>query len=159
MKHPNKAIMQQAIDYARRHRTVGCIIVNGDKIIVKCGGNILRPDATAHSEIEAIRKACKKLKSKELKGCWIYSTFEPCPMCASAIIWARMEGIVYGASMEDQNKNWTQRVFIRARDIIKHGRPKAKLIECFMREECKAVHRPDIVGRHKLIRISKKIGK
>lgn len=143
MKHPNKEIMQQAIDYARKHHTVGCIIVKGNKIIVKCGSTMgERPYATAHSEMEAIRKACKKLKSYYLEDCWLYTTFEPCPMCASAAVWAKMKGVVYGASMKDQNEVWTQRVAIRARDVIKHGIPKPILIEEFMRKECKEVHKP-----------------
>ncbi|MBI2047044.1 nucleoside deaminase, partial [Candidatus Pacearchaeota archaeon] len=67
----------------------------------------------------------------------LYTTFEPCPMCASACVWARIEGIVYGASMDDKNEKYAQRILIHCEDILKHGTPELKLHKDFMREECK----------------------
>jgi len=139
MKHPNKEIMKEAIEYGLKHRTVGVIIVKGNKILVKCGGIFSKYYAAGHSEINAIIKASKKLKSEMLNGCWLYTTFEPCPMCMSAIIWAKIKGVVYGASMKDRNGEWTQRILIRAKDVIKYGNPRPKLIEEFMRKECKEI--------------------
>ena len=78
---------------------VGAVIVKDGKIIAR--GHNLRErknDPTAHAEIEAIRKACKKLKSWRLEGCTIYVTIEPCSMCAGTLLWARIQRIVYGAS-------------------------------------------------------------
>lgn len=140
MKHPNKKVMQECIKFGKKNRTVGAFIVKGDKIIVKCGGRIFEAnDPTGHSEMRAIKKACKKLKSLRLKNCWMYTTFEPCPMCASAIVWAGMKGVVYGASMKDRNKTWTQRIVIPCREVFKHGTPKVKLHGEFMRKEAKEI--------------------
>ena len=78
---------------------VGAIIVKDGKIIAR--GHNLRErsnDPTAHAEIMAIRKACKKLKSWRLEGCTIYVTIEPCSMCAGTILWTRMQRVVYGAN-------------------------------------------------------------
>ena len=78
---------------------VGAVIVKDGKIIAR--GHNLREksnDPTAHAEIMAIRKACKKLKSWRLEGCAIYVTIEPCSMCAGTILWTRMQRIVYGAN-------------------------------------------------------------
>ena len=78
---------------------VGAVIVKDGKIIAR--GHNLREksnDPTAHAEIMAIRKACKKLKSWRLEGCTIYVTIEPCSMCAGTILWTRMQRIVYGAN-------------------------------------------------------------
>ena len=78
---------------------VGAVIVKDGKIIAR--GHNLRErknDPTAHAEIEAIRKACKKLKSWRLEGCTIYVTIEPCSMCAGTLLWTRIQRIVYGAS-------------------------------------------------------------
>ena len=78
---------------------VGAVIVKDGKIIAR--GHNLRErsnDPTAHAEIMAIRKACKKLKSWRLEGCTIYVTIEPCSMCAGTILWARMKRVVYGAT-------------------------------------------------------------
>lgn len=55
-------------------------------------------DPTKHAEISAIRKACKKLKSKRLWGCAMYVTLEPCAMCAAAISFARIEKLIIGAA-------------------------------------------------------------
>ena len=78
---------------------VGAVIVKDGKIIAR--GHNLREkknDPTAHAEIVAIRKACKKLKSWRLEGCTIYVTIEPCSMCAGTILWTRMQRVVYGAN-------------------------------------------------------------
>ena len=61
-------------------------------------------DPTAHAEIVAIRRACQKLGSFELRGCEIYSSCEPCPMCLGAIYWTRLAHIYYAASKEDASK-------------------------------------------------------
>ena len=78
---------------------VGAVIVKNGKVIAR--GHNLREsknDPTAHAEIVAIRKACKKLKSWRLEGCTIYVTIEPCSMCAGTLLWTRIMRIVYGAS-------------------------------------------------------------
>jgi len=83
----------------------GCIIVKDDKIIAE-GSNKVTPnnDPTAHGEIVAIREACKKLNNFSLNGCELYSTCEPCPMCLSAIYWARIDKIYYANTREDARK-------------------------------------------------------
>jgi len=80
---------------------VGCVIVKDDRIVGR-GRNRREADgdATAHAEIEAIRDACAKLGSWRLHGCTLYVTLEPCPMCAGAIINARVEEVRYGARDE-----------------------------------------------------------
>ncbi len=61
-------------------------------------------DPTAHAEIVAIRKAAKKLGTFKLNDCEIYSTAQPCPMCLSAIVWARIKALYFGANAEDATK-------------------------------------------------------
>jgi len=140
MNHPNKEIMNKLIELSKEKKVVSAIIVKGDKII-STGFNTVKQDINPvhHAEINAIEDAAKKLKNHKLEGCWLYSFFEPCPMCASAAVWARMEGLVYGASTDDKNKNYTQRVLIRCEKIIENGSPKLKLHKDFMREECKKI--------------------
>ena len=78
---------------------VGCVIADADGKIIGRGRNRRqeRPDATAHAEVEAIRQACAALGDWRLSGCTLYVTLEPCPMCAGAIINARIPRVVYGA--------------------------------------------------------------
>ncbi len=138
MKHPNKTIMKKAIELATQKKAVAAIIIKGDKIIAQSTTTIYQEQQPfRHAEVNAIEKACKKIKSLDLSGCWLYTTYEPCPMCASACVWARLEGVVYGASMKYRNKTYTQRILIPCKTVFKHGTPKLKLHEDFMRDECK----------------------
>ena len=81
---------------------VGCVIVSPDGTVVGEGRNRREADglATAHAEVEAINMACKTLNSWRLSGCTLYVTLEPCPMCAGAIINARVDEVRYGAREE-----------------------------------------------------------
>jgi len=83
----------------------GSIIVKDDKIISEGFNKVTSTnDPTAHGEIVAIRDACKKLNNFNLKGNELYSTCEPCPMCLSAIYWARIDKIYYANTREDARK-------------------------------------------------------
>ena len=77
---------------------VGCVIVRGDEIVGR-GRNRREEDKTAlaHAELEAISQACRKLGGWRLWECTLYVTLEPCPMCAGAIVNARIPRVVYGA--------------------------------------------------------------
>lgn len=77
---------------------VGCVVVR-DGTVIGTGRNCreARGDATAHAEVEAIRAACAALGSWRLEGCDLYVTLEPCPMCAGAMVNARIRRVWYGA--------------------------------------------------------------
>ncbi len=80
----------------------GAVIVRNGKIIAKSANKVTTTlDPTAHAEISAIRLACKKIKSFDLSGCVIYTSCEPCPMCLSAIYWARLDTIYYANTKID----------------------------------------------------------
>lgn len=95
--------MQKALDEAQKAFTadevpVGCVIVKGGKIIARAHNKReTMQDATAHAEILCITKACKKLGTFRLCDCEMYVTLEPCPMCAGAVINARMGKVFFGA--------------------------------------------------------------
>lgn len=76
---------------------IGCVIVYEEKIIAR-GYNrrMIDKSALAHAEIIAIKKACKKMGDWRLEGCTLYVTLEPCPMCAGAIVQARIPRVVMG---------------------------------------------------------------
>ncbi len=76
---------------------VGAVIVRGDEVVGTGRNRRERgKNALAHAEIEAINAACERLGGWRLSGCRLYVTLEPCPMCAGAIINARVEGVYYG---------------------------------------------------------------
>jgi len=85
---------------------IGCVIVKGGEVIAKAHN--LRESmrcATAHAEVLAINKACKKLDNWRLSGCEMYVTLEPCEMCMGAIRNARVERVYYGAAAENKGLN------------------------------------------------------
>lgn len=84
--------------YKKDEVPVGAIIVRGDKIVSRAYNmREHSQNALHHAEIIAIDKACKKLKTFRLNECTLYVTLEPCPMCAGAIVNARIGRVVYGA--------------------------------------------------------------
>ena len=97
-------LMQEALLLAEEAAShgevpVGCVIANADGVIIGRGRNRREEqrDATAHAELEAIREACAALGDWRLDGCSIVVTLEPCPMCAGAILNARIPKVVFGA--------------------------------------------------------------
>ena len=78
---------------------VGCVVVSPDGEVIGRGRNLREEtgDACAHAEVLAIREACARLGTWRLEGCTLYVTLEPCPMCAGAILQARIPRVVYGA--------------------------------------------------------------
>ena len=96
--------MRQAIEMAKEgvpagDVPVGCVVVAPDGAVIGRGRNRREADgcATAHAEVAAINEACAALGSWRLEGCTLYVTLEPCPMCAGAIINARIGTVRYGA--------------------------------------------------------------
>ena len=100
----NEKYMLEALKLAKQagengEVPVGCVIVDENGAIIGAGENRRETEhrATAHAEVEAINMACRKLKTWRLDKCSMYVTLEPCPMCAGAIINARIKKLYYGA--------------------------------------------------------------
>lgn len=80
----------------------GAVIVKDGEIIARGVNRVTQNnDPTAHAEVMAIREATKKLNTFDLKGCEIYTSCEPCPMCLGAIYWARLDKIYFGNNKID----------------------------------------------------------
>lgn len=100
---PDRRWMKVALKEAERsfdagEVPIGAVVVRDGDIIGR-GRNMVEQlqDPTAHAEIIAITAACETLKSKFLNGCTLYVSLEPCPMCAGAIVWSRIDRLVFGA--------------------------------------------------------------
>jgi len=97
------ALSNQSVD--KGGGPFGAVIVKDGKIIASASNQVTtNNDPTAHAEIQAIRKACKKLNTFDLSGCQLYTSCEPCPMCLSAIYWARINKYYFANSKEDACK-------------------------------------------------------
>jgi tRNA(adenine34) deaminase len=101
---PDERVMRLALEEARSAAAggdvpVGAVIVRGDEILAKAGNAREREqDPTAHAEILALRRASRAIGSWHLEGCALVVTLEPCAMCAGAVVLARLDRLVFGAS-------------------------------------------------------------
>jgi tRNA(adenine34) deaminase len=93
-----KALAEAEKSLKKKEVPVGAVLVSGNKIVSR-GHNepILSSDPTAHAEITAIRRACSRRKNYRLPDCELYVTLEPCAMCLSAAVHARVKRLVFGA--------------------------------------------------------------
>lgn len=101
--HWMRLAINKARDGIARGQTPFAAAIVRDDQLIACEHNLVfaTSDITAHAEVTAIRRACAAIHDIHLRGCTIYSTCEPCPMCFSAIHWADMQRIVFGASITD----------------------------------------------------------
>ena len=101
-------IMKRTIELARMkmhddgYWPFGCVIIKDGEVVGKgCNNMPLANDPTGHGEIVAIRDACKRLGTMDLSGCELYTSCEPCSLCASAIWQTKIDKVYYGAAIED----------------------------------------------------------
>ncbi|CAM4460214.1 MAG: Guanine deaminase [Legionellaceae bacterium] len=133
--------MQEAILLSRKmmHENksgpFGAIIVKDNNIVGKGYNQVTsHNDPTAHAEIQAIRNACQQLNTFDLTGTEIYTSCEPCPMCLSAIWWAKIEKIIYAANREDaSNAGFRDNDFYQ--ELNKNKEARTVTMEEILREE------------------------
>ena len=107
MEKDKQKFMRKAIAISRKSVETGggpfgAVIVKDGEIIASSNNQVTKGnDPTAHAEVMAIRKACKKLKTFDLSGCELYASCEPCPMCLSAMYWAHIDRYYYANQKED----------------------------------------------------------
>lgn len=148
---PKQKFMRMAIREAVRAEragdyAVGAVLVGGNKVFAACSNRSKRDESPiAHAETLAIIEACKKIGQRHLKNCILYCTHEPCPMCASVIVWARLKAVVYGARYQDMKKyrikNGNHHYLWRTIDIpcqriFRNSTEKIAVVKDFMRKEC-----------------------
>ena len=121
----------------------GAVIVKGGEIVGRGHNRVVaKNDPTCHGEMEAIRDACKKLGTFDLSGCVLYTTGEPCPMCMGAILWANIDKVYYGCTVDD-----TDEIGFRDDKFYQRFRLKgAGISEELDREECKKLYQRYISG-------------
>lgn len=141
----DKKFMQLAVKEARKNfkslsgGPFGACIVRKGRVIAISRNTVLKNDATCHAEINALKKASRKLGSYDLSGSVIYSTTEPCMMCFAAIHWARIKRIVYGTKTADAKKIGFNELNIPDTKLAALGRTRIKLIAGVLLDDCKAL--------------------
>ena len=114
----------------------GACIVREGRVLAVSRNTVLSSDATCHAEVNAIRKASRRLGRFDLSGCVIFSTTEPCPMCFGAIHWARIGLVVYGTSIADAKRAGFNELPVSNETLKRLGRSRIGLSGGFLRPEC-----------------------
>ena len=141
MEIANRQFMAEAIAQSsfgvrsRKGGPFGAAIAKNGELIAKAHNQVTSTnDPTAHAEIIAIRRACQILQTFELKGCELYTSCEPCPMCLGAIYWARLDRVYYANTKADAAEIGFDDGFIN--DELKLPQPDRQLpMIQMMREE------------------------
>ena len=130
------AIARCAEGIAAGQTPFGACVVRGDGVVAVAHNRVWQTtDITAHAEVVAIRAACLELGTIDLSGCVIYSTTEPCPMCFSACHWARLDAIVYGASIADARAAGFNELSISNDQMRRLGGSRIEVVGGFLRDE------------------------
>ena len=128
-----EALKEAKKAYKKEEVPIGVVIVKDNKIISRAHNEKeLKNDTTEHAEIRAIKKASKKLNSWRLIGCEMYSTLEPCPMCAGAIIQSRIKKLYIGA-MDEKTGAVGSKLNLLEDFSFNH---KVKIEKGLLKEEC-----------------------
>ena len=116
----------------------GAVVVRKGKVVGRGSNQVTSAnDPTAHAEIVAIREACKRLKTFQLDDCDLYTSCEPCPMCLSAIYWARLGSVFYANTRQDAARIDFDDEFIYREVALPIGKRKLKMKQ-LLREEALA---------------------
>ena len=118
----------------------GSIIVKDGEVVASTHNTVWRDtDPTAHAEVNCLRRAAKALETIDLKGCTLYSTCEPCPMCLAAIHWAKIDRVVFGATIDDAAEAGFHELRVAASTLAEMGGSPLVVEGGLLREECSAL--------------------
>ena len=134
--------MRRAIEQARAaietgQTPFGAIVVRSGELIAAGHNEVWKTcDPAAHAEVVAIRRAATALGSIDLRGCEIYTTCEPCPMCAAAIHWAKLDAVHYGATIADAKRAGFSELAVAAEKLYELGGSPVRVISGVLAEQC-----------------------
>jgi len=120
----------------------GAAVVRDGRLVLAAHNVVwLTTDPTAHAEVTAIRRAATQLNSISLAGCVMYTTTEPCPMCLSAIHWAKFDRVVYGATIADARAAGFTELTVSAKAMVEIGGSGLIVEHGLLEAECRDLFR------------------
>lgn len=134
--------MRYAIEKAREgiesgQSPFGAAVVRGADVIAAAHNTVWRDcDPSAHAEVNAIRAASAAMKTIDLSGCTMFSTCEPCPMCLAAIHWAKIDRVVYGATIADAEAAGFAELCLAAAELARLGGSRLRVEAGPCRDDC-----------------------
>ncbi|AOT73246.1 tRNA-specific adenosine deaminase [Geosporobacter ferrireducens] len=138
------ALEEAKISLREGNNGFGAVIIKDEQIISSAHDTEdTDDDSTSHAEINAIKEASKKL-GKKLTGCILVSTHEPCPMCATAVVWSGISEIAYGYSIKEAIKQGRKRIELTCCELFKRASANIKIHENILSRECSILYRKDV---------------
>lgn len=141
-----EALMAAAIQEARQSREegnkgYGAVVVLGHQIIGQAHDTAQSEhDPSLHAEVNAIRQAVKAIHDTNLSGAVLFSTCEPCPMCAALAVWANLTTIVYGVSIEETARRGKTRILIPAREVVRQSPVMIEVVGGVLEDQCRMLY-------------------
>lgn len=120
----------------------GAVVVRDDSLIATGHNEVWkRTDPTAHAEVVTIQRAAAALRSIDLHGCVMYTTTEPCPMCAAAIHWCKLDAVYFGASIADAQNAGFSELTLSISDLYRAGRSPVQVVPGLLAADCTGLFR------------------
>lgn len=138
-------LMQMAVDVCREgisagQSPFGCAIAFENRVVARTHNTVVAStDITAHAEVNAIRAACQEIGDIFLTGAIVATTCEPCPMCMSALHWARVGTVYYGATIADADQAGFNELQLPAAELLRIGDSDVKLEGNVLSDQCRAL--------------------
>jgi len=143
------AIEEAKTSLKEGNKGFGAVVAKDGRVIASAHDTeVTDQDSIAHAEINAIRKASRNYR-KDLTGCLIISTHEPCPMCTGSIIWSNISEVVYGVSIKDSIKAGRDMINLSCKEIIRKSNTRINIQNSILKKECLKLYNNDI---RKLVR-------
>lgn len=143
-KYMKLALEEAKISLQEGNNGFGAVIIKDEQVISSAHDmEDTKSDPTSHAEINAIKEASQKI-GKNLSGCILVSTHEPCPMCATAVVWSGISEIAYGYSIKEALKQGRKRINITCNEIFERANVNIKIHENILNHECSILYRMDV---------------
>jgi len=147
MVHLRAAIAAAASARARGNHPFGAVLVNpqGQQLFAAENTVVTEHDVTGHAESNLVRMAAKQMNAEDLADCTLYTSTEPCPMCAGAIYWAGIGRVVYACSEEQllaltAHNPDADSLMLSCREVFAHGRRTVAVRGPLLEDEARVVH-------------------
>jgi tRNA(adenine34) deaminase len=119
----------------------GAVVAWGNRVLSQAHDTaVTAKDPSFHAELQAIRQAVQVLGDPNLSGAVLFSTCEPCPMCASLAVWANLTTIVYGISIEETARLGKARIMVSSREIVEKSPVIVEIIGDVLKEKCRLLY-------------------
>ena len=144
LKHLRRSFVLARRAGEKGNRPFGAVLVDqNDETLLEAENNAVTDhDITGHAEINLVREACRRFPPEQMRGCTIYASAEPCPMCSGAMFWSGVARIVFALSseriyaMDPDNEN---QLPLSCRDVLRHGRRHVEVVGPLFEEEALGV--------------------